>query len=135
MDGKLVRSLGFNGFPPSCEDRPEWLENRDIKYKLVIHAETNAILHSGHSVVGCTVYTYPLAPCPECAKFMAVAGIKRIVSGIDLGASSTRKFLDTSETEFILKANNIDFEIHRDFSTRYPRTVQVREGVQQGEHQ
>lgn len=54
-----VRAMGFNGFPRGIADTPARLEDRDLKLKLVVHAEMNAILNAvrvGVSVKGCTLY-------------------------------------------------------------------------------
>ena len=75
---KLV--LSFNGLPQSVKDSPEILNNREQKYKYIIHAETNAILTAGRDLVGCTIYTYPFLPCPNCASVIMQSGIKRVVS-------------------------------------------------------
>ncbi len=42
--GKFVVSLGFNGHPKGVTDSPGRLENREVKYRTIIHAEINAIL-------------------------------------------------------------------------------------------
>ena len=33
-----IISLGYNGFPRGVEDTPERLENRELKYKMIVHA-------------------------------------------------------------------------------------------------
>lgn len=78
-DGKHVISVGFNGFPPTTEDKEEWLNDRQTKYSLVIHAEVNAILNAARAVKGSTIYV-TLPPCSECAKFIAASGISRVVA-------------------------------------------------------
>lgn len=86
-DNRIV-SLGFNGFPPKIEDKEGWLNNREIKYRYVIHAEMNAILNAPTPVNGCTLYLSPLFPCPNCAKHVVASGISRIVALIDYKSSS-----------------------------------------------
>lgn len=75
--------IGYNGFPRGVEDTDERLNDRETKYKLVVHAEVNAILKAGHMSQGATLYVYPsfmLPPiCNECAKVAIQAGIKTIV--------------------------------------------------------
>lgn len=75
-----VVSIGYNGLPSSIPDYQSILENREEKYKFIIHAETNAILTANTSVKGCTVYTYPFLPCTNCASMVIQAGIVRVVS-------------------------------------------------------
>lgn len=79
-DGIKIVSMGFNGLPQSVKDSPEILNNREQKYKYIIHAETNAILTAGRDLVDCTIYTYPFLPCPNCASVIMQSGIKRVVS-------------------------------------------------------
>ncbi|TXH14542.1 MAG: dCMP deaminase family protein [Hyphomicrobiaceae bacterium] len=74
-----VLGVGYNGFPRGVEDRPDRLNDRPTKYRMIIHAEVNAILNSISSVVGCTLYVIPLAPCSDCAKLVIQSGITRVV--------------------------------------------------------
>ena len=78
--------IGYNGFPSGVEDNEERLNNRELKYKLVTHAEVNAILKAGPLAKGATMYVYPnfsFPPiCNECAKIAIQAGIKEIVGYI-----------------------------------------------------
>lgn len=76
-----VISLGFNGFPSYVPDDPVLLHNRERKYQHIIHAEMNAILSAGNrELVGATIYTYPFAPCTNCASAIIQTGIMRVVS-------------------------------------------------------
>ena len=77
--GRRVVSLGYNGFPVGISDDFR-LDNRDIKYKMVVHAECNALLFASVSLSKCTMYTYPFMPCPRCAGMIIQAGICRVVS-------------------------------------------------------
>jgi dCMP deaminase len=79
---KEVLSQGFNGFPRGIHDTDERYQNRDTKYKLVVHAEMNAIYnatYSGTSLDGATLYVYGLPICSECAKGIIQVGIKKVV--------------------------------------------------------
>ena len=106
--GKHLVSLGFNGFPLSCEDKEEWLLDRPTKYKLVTHAEVNAILQAHVPLRDCTLYTYPLYPCAHCASLIAASGIHSVVSLIDCNPSTLERF-PAAETEFVLNANGIEY--------------------------
>lgn len=79
----LVVGLGYNGFPRGVEDTQERYDNRDLKYKLVVHAEVNAVLMAGEKAKGSTLYTWPsflLPPiCNECCKVAIQAGVGEIV--------------------------------------------------------
>ena len=76
-----IRSTGFNGFPRGIEDSIARLENRELKYSLICHAEENAIMHAariGISLKGCTAYvTWP--PCSRCARSLIQAGVDEVV--------------------------------------------------------
>lgn len=78
--GKDVLGLGYNGFPKGVLDSPERLYDRQQKYPRVVHAEPNAILNARTDLRGCTLYSWPMAPCSSCAKLIIQAGIKRVVS-------------------------------------------------------
>ena len=76
-----IRSTGFNGLPRGIEDTGERLNNREIKYPMICHAEENAIMHAartGISLKNCIAYvTWP--PCTRCARSLIQAGISEIV--------------------------------------------------------
>ncbi|HIE78175.1 MAG TPA: dCMP deaminase family protein [Candidatus Thioglobus sp.] len=79
---KEVLSQGFNGFPRGINDLDERYNNRETKYKFVVHAEMNAIYnatYSGTSLDGATLYIYGLPICSECAKGIIQVGIKKVV--------------------------------------------------------
>lgn len=79
-DGKIVVSVGYNGFPADIEDKPEWYEDRAKKLSLMIHAEINAKNYANRSLEGCTLYTYPFLPCRDCTEEFKDSGIVRVVS-------------------------------------------------------
>lgn len=77
-----VLSQGYNGFPRGISDNPERLENRELKYRYIVHAEMNAIYNasfSGASLAGATMYIHGLPCCSDCAKGLIQVGIKRVV--------------------------------------------------------
>jgi dCMP deaminase len=78
-DNEIV-SIGFNGFPRNVDDNEDRLNNRYVKYKFMVHAERNALLFARQSLKGCTIYTYPMQACSECAAMIIQSGIKRHVS-------------------------------------------------------
>ena len=80
-DHKRVLSLGYNGFPAGVGDDAARYENRDVKYRLVAHAEMNAICSAarvGTPLVGASIYLTG-ASCSDCMKAVIQAGIKRAV--------------------------------------------------------
>ena len=80
-EDREIRSTGFNGFPRGIDDDEERLNDRNLKYPLICHAEENAIMHAariGVSLKGSTAYvTWP--PCSRCAHSLIQAGIVEIV--------------------------------------------------------
>lgn len=78
-DGSII-SMGYNGFPRNCNDDPALLADRDMKLKLTLHAEENAILaavRNGSTVEGaCLAVTHH--PCSRCAAKLSQAGIRQI---------------------------------------------------------
>jgi len=78
-DDKRVISVGYNGFPKGVTD-DERLDDREEKYKMIVHAERNALLFANKDVKICSIYTYPFMPCSVCAGMIIQAGIKRVVT-------------------------------------------------------
>lgn len=79
-ENRRVVSLGYNGFPRGVDDtKKERYENRETKYKFVVHAERNALDNAPLMVDGCTLYVN-LLPCHECAKSVIQRGIRRVVA-------------------------------------------------------
>jgi dCMP deaminase len=77
-----ILSQGYNGFPRGVKDTADRYENREEKYKYVVHGEMNAIYnacHSGASLDGATLYVTGLPVCSECAKGIIQVGIKRVI--------------------------------------------------------
>ncbi len=80
VDGdNRVISIGYNGFPKGIKDDHR-LDNRDLKYDMVVHAEANALLFANAPTKGCTIYTWPFQPCSRCASLIIQAGVQRVVS-------------------------------------------------------
>ena len=77
-----VVSVGYNGFPQGISDDNR-LDNRETKYKMIVHAECNALLFAQRPLEGCVVYTYPFMPCPTCASMIIQSGISGVVSYIN----------------------------------------------------
>lgn len=78
-ENKVV-STGFNGFPKSIEDRVDRYKDRDLKYQLIIHSEINALLQAKSSVLGFSIYSFPMIPCIRCCVTLIQAGITKIVT-------------------------------------------------------
>lgn len=77
-----IVGTGYNGFPMHIPDCPAILNNREAKYKLVIHAERNAIDNSRGSVADCILYvTHPC--CVDCAQYIIDSGIRTVAMKYD----------------------------------------------------
>lgn len=80
---RIVVGMGYNGFPRGVNDDEYRYNDREAKYKLIVHAEQNAIINAGHRAVGATIYVYPAFGkpplCSTCAKSVIQAGIVRVV--------------------------------------------------------
>jgi dCMP deaminase len=73
-------SFGYNGFPRGIPDQTEILNDREQKYKRVLHAEQNAILFaSTNDLTGCTVYITH-CPCSQCVASLIQLNITRVVT-------------------------------------------------------
>ena len=82
-EDKNIISTGYNGFPRGISDTEERLNNRELKYKFILHAEMNCILnalYNGRSVKDCILFVHGLPPCSECTKSIIQAGIKKVIT-------------------------------------------------------
>ena len=113
---KEVQSQGFNGFPRGIKDSDERYNDRETKYKLVVHAEMNAIYnatYSGTSLDGATLYVYGLPICSECAKGIIQVGIKKVVvekskelDNWNESVQLSKKMFDEAGVELIINNKN-----------------------------
>jgi dCMP deaminase len=75
---RRIVSAGYNGFARGVYDTEARLTHRETKYKLVLHAEKNAILFATGSTHGCTlIVTHPC--CAQCAALIIQAGIAHVI--------------------------------------------------------
>lgn len=74
---------GYNGFPHGFNDSAERFGDRTTKYRLIVHAEENAIAHAaryGQRTAESVAYvTYPC--CTRCATLLIQAGIRAVYVG------------------------------------------------------
>lgn len=77
-DFSLV-SVGYNGFPPGFPDTEEYWNNREVKNKMVIHAEDNAIDYAnGQDLTNCIIIVTHY-PCPKCASKIVKKNISKVI--------------------------------------------------------
>lgn len=77
---RRIISTGYNGFPRGINDSDDRLFNRDLKYRMTVHSEVNAIISAKTDIKGFTIYSYPIPPCERCAVELIQAGISTVVS-------------------------------------------------------
>jgi dCMP deaminase len=77
---KRVVSLGYNGFPKGVDDDPKRYADRELKYRMVVHAEANAMIFAQRNLAGCSIATWPFMSCSACAAMLIQSGIKRCVA-------------------------------------------------------
>ena len=75
-----IISIGYNGLPRGVADTKERYENRELKLKMIVHAERNSLLFAKQDLTGFIIFTYPFMPCSVCAGMIIQSGIKRVVS-------------------------------------------------------
>ncbi len=83
---RQILSIGWNGFPRGIADTEPRLNDRETKYKHVVHAEQNCIYnacHNGISLCGSSLFVYGLPVCGECSKAIVQVGVQRVVCGFD----------------------------------------------------
>lgn len=76
----FIVAMGYNGFPIGVEDTSERWNNRELKYKIVVHCERNAMLIAGERSRGCRLYTWPFMSCVPCASLVIQAGIVECIA-------------------------------------------------------
>lgn len=78
---RRIVATGYNGFPHDIAD-DDRLDDREQKYRLVVHAEMNALLQAGREAEDSTLYLgggFPGCPCENCTKHVIQARVCRIV--------------------------------------------------------
>ena len=103
-----IVSIGYNGFPKNIFD-DDRLNNRDTKYKMVVHGEMNAILFANKSLEFCTLYTYPFMPCSRCASMIIQTGIQRVVSYNNIPERWCEEF---NMSKYLFKEANIELMLY-----------------------
>ena len=108
-DGQIL-SVSYNGLPRNIEDSHDRLNDRELKYSLVVHAEQNAIYNAclnGVSLKDSTLYVFGLPVCSECAKGVIQVGISRVV--MDAPNISEKWKTSFEKTKLMFDEANIEF--------------------------
>ena len=99
-NSKREISGGYNGFPRGIDDTSDRLQNREIKYKFVVHAEANCIYNAtraGVSLEGAHLFVWGLPICSECAKAIIQVGIAEVYMPISCVTLDTSKPIEEQE--------------------------------------
>lgn len=109
-----VVAQGYNGFPRGIEDTELRYNDRELKYRYVVHAEMNCIFNAawnGVSLDGATLYVWPLPVCHECAKGIIQSGITRVVSPEFKDTSQQARWEEScAQTIDMFKEAHIDYD-------------------------
>lgn len=82
-DDRTIISVGYNGFARGVEDSADRLNNRELKYRMIVHCERNAIIFANRNLNGCTIFTWPFMSCAPCAGMVIQSGITRVVAPVN----------------------------------------------------
>lgn len=79
LKGHQLLATGYNAFPPAYNYGPIDMQS-DFKHPRIVHAEMRAFLScfDPDCMRGATLYVTH-SPCPDCAKHIAMVGIRRVV--------------------------------------------------------
>jgi dCMP deaminase len=103
-------SLGYNGFPPGVADLPERLQDRETKYRLVVHGEINALINAQFRPV--TLYiTHP--PCVRCTvQILAYRSVTRVVSNRPSADMLSRWSADFEESRRLFEEAKVALDLY-----------------------
>ena len=71
-------SMGYNGFPRGIQDLDERLNDNEMRKRLTIHAERNALDNARFGLRNCSLYSTKY-PCHDCAKSIIQCGIATVI--------------------------------------------------------
>lgn len=91
-----VISTGFNGLPRNISDTEEIYA---VGTRVVLHAETNAILFAKRDLSNCTMYV-SMPTCALCAAHIIQAGIAKVV--VNVPKLLSEKWKESSATAKLL---------------------------------
>jgi dCMP deaminase len=108
-----IISAGYNQFPLGLSfSEINHARDRAVRLAITLHAEQIALLHAAGKIThDCTLYTYPIPPCSQCAAMAIHSGIKRVVSAIDNTEALTRWQNNIALSERLFYLSGVDFHI------------------------
>ena len=130
---KRIVSTGYNGSPPGlphCDDVGHLMEEGHCVR--TIHGEHNAILQASvlgsTSTQGSTLYTL-YNPCIHCAKYVVMAGVKRVVIGEIYRGEKALSYLKDAGVEVEILKKNLEWEKRLlDLFSKDIEKVEAKEG-------
>lgn len=78
--------------------------DRTTRLAMTVHAETNCICHAaqnGVSLIGATMYVWPLMTCSNCASMLIQSGINKVVVPNFVEPQRWQDSFDLARTMFI----------------------------------
>lgn len=124
---RRIISTGFNGLPQGVIDLPQRYTDRDEKYRMIMHADLNAILFAGRNLMGCTLYTMPFEPCDQCAAAICQSGITRVLSIYLTAEIALRWETSCQRARTMLAERNIKQEWYNEYDV-FPYTDKHKNG-------
>ena len=110
---RRILSTGYNGFPRGVNDTEDRYLDRDVKYKMVCHAEENAIYNAaleGISLKGSTMYVSGLPVCNNCARGIIQTGITSVIMRAPVASSVPTNWEESFEfTKIMFDDAGIDW--------------------------
>lgn len=77
-ESKSILGWGYNGFARGVVDRKAWLEDKETKKAIILHAELNAVLNTKGDLNNAVCYS-TRCPCPLCTSILIQVGVKTFV--------------------------------------------------------
>lgn len=106
---RRIISTGYNGFARGVVDSEKRLGTREIKYKMVLHAEENAIMFAKQNLDGCSLYVTALPPCSHCAALIIQSGIKNVYIKNDVEPERWKESCEITRQMFKETGVNLTF--------------------------
>ncbi len=101
---RRILAQGYNGLPAGVSDSEARLMDRETRLAMTVHAEANCICHAannGVSLIGSTIYVWPLMTCSHCASLLIQAGIVKVVVPNFVELQRWQDSFDLARTMFI----------------------------------
>lgn len=101
---RRILAQGYNGLPAGVADSDTRLKDRDTRLAMTVHAEMNCVAHAaqnGVSLIGATMYVWPLMTCSQCASMLVQAGIIKVVVPDFVEPQRWQESFDLARTMFI----------------------------------